>query len=67
MAYAVGLGDDAIPSLVRVLPALPDADRAALDGMLRTRRAILEAEPQAWPSWSLGRQLARDALAAVGR
>jgi hypothetical protein len=68
VAYATRLGDDAIPALVRALPALPPVERALLRADLVRRRAAL-ADPMAtgWPSWNLGREQAREALATIGR
>jgi hypothetical protein len=65
--YALRLGDDAIPALVRALPALSPPDRSALELRLVQRRsALLEPETTGWPSWNLGREAARDALRTVG-
>jgi hypothetical protein len=68
VTYATRLGDDAVPALVTALPALDSADRSALLAGLERRRAAL-AEPAAtgWPSWNLGREAARAALASLGR
>jgi hypothetical protein len=67
VTYALRLGDDAIPALVRALPALPPLDRSALELRLVQRRAaLLEAEATGWPSWNLGREAAREALRAFG-
>jgi hypothetical protein len=67
LTYAAGLGDDAIPALVRALPALSPADRSALELRLVQRRAaLLEAQATGWPSWNLGRDQARAALAGIG-
>ena len=65
VGYAAGLGDDAIPALVRALPALQGTDRVDLERFLDGRRIALGSggEAAGWPSSSLGRQLARDALA----
>jgi hypothetical protein len=66
VAYALRLGDDAIPALVTALPALDPSDRAALLRRLLLRRDALTAEgTTAWPSWNLGRELARRALASL--
>lgn len=57
------LGDDAVPALVRALPALAGSDRALLLDWLETRRRALgEPESTAWPAWNLGRDAARAAL-----
>ena len=64
VSYAVRLGDDAIPALVAALPALEGADRAELLRRLRQRRTELFAPiATGWPSWNLGREAARVALA----
>lgn len=62
--YVVSLGDDAIPDLVRALPALPTEQADALRRELETRRADLRASEEltAWPAWNLGRAAAREAL-----
>ena len=66
VTYAVSLGDDAVPALVAALPALGAADRADLTRRLLVRRERLdEAEATAWPSWNLGREAARQALAGL--
>jgi len=68
VTYAIRLGDDAIPALVSALPALDPADRAELERRLRSRReALAAAETTGWPSWNLGREAARTALASLGR
>jgi hypothetical protein len=66
VTYAVRLGDDAIPALVAALPALDPVDRSELVRSLQIRRDALRApEAIAWPSWNLGRELARQALAGL--
>jgi two-component system sensor histidine kinase BaeS len=68
VTYATRLGDDAIPALVAVLPALPPADRSELDLRLRMRRdALAAADTTGWPSWNVGREAARAALATLDR
>jgi len=68
LGYAAGLGDDAIPALVRVLPALAPADRSSLELALRERRDELAVDgSNGWPSWNLGREQAREALRSIGR
>ena len=68
VTYATRLGDDAIPSLVAALPALDPADRSELQFRLERRRAALAEEmATGWPSWNLGREAARAALATLGR
>jgi hypothetical protein len=64
VAYALRLGDDAVPALVMALPALDPSDRAALLRRLLLRRDALAAEETTgWPSSNIGRELARRALA----
>jgi hypothetical protein len=66
VTYAVRLGDDAVPALVAALPALDPADRAELTARLLVRRdGLAEADAMAWPSWNLGRELARGALTSL--
>ena len=63
IGYAAVLGDDAVPALVRALPAIPAIDRPYLLSMLRERaRSLATAETTGWPSWNLGRERAREAL-----
>ena len=67
VTYALRLGDDAIPALVKALPALPPPDRSALELRLEQRRsALLEADANGWPAWNLGREAAREALRGLG-
>jgi hypothetical protein len=66
VTYATRLGDDAVPALVTALPALDPANRSALLRQLQSRRdALGAAEAVGWPSWNLGRELARQALVAL--
>jgi hypothetical protein len=66
VAYALRLGDDAVPALVAALPALDASDRAALLRRLQARRDALAApEAAGWPSSNLGRELARRALVGL--
>jgi hypothetical protein len=66
VGYALRLGDDAVPALVAALPALEPADRAALLSRLQSRRdALAAAVATGWPAWNLGRELARQTLAAL--
>jgi hypothetical protein len=67
IGYVRQLGDDAVPALVRALPALPSQEAGELRGFLRDRsRALTDVGVAAgWPSWSLGREAARDALRAL--
>jgi hypothetical protein len=68
VSYATRLGDDAIPALVAVLPALNPVDRAELRRRLMLRRDDLAASgTTGWPSWNLGREAARAALATLAR
>jgi hypothetical protein len=63
-AYVAALGDDAIPGLVRALPALDDRSDAFLREQLRFRLEELRLQPglNAWQAWNAGRSAARDAL-----
>ncbi|MBA2718512.1 MAG: DUF4173 domain-containing protein [Chloroflexi bacterium] len=64
--YASALGDDAVPALIRALPALAEADRSNLLARLERRREALAAsDATSWPAWNLGRELARQALAGL--
>ncbi|MEA2518565.1 MAG: hypothetical protein QOF49_645 [Chloroflexota bacterium] len=64
--YAALLGDDAVPALIRALPALDEPDRLQLRGWLEERRRALDAATsQSWRAWNLGREQARAALAAL--
>ena len=65
--YAISLDDDAIPSLVRVLPALEEGDPTYLAESLGRRLAKLRTEDglNAWQAWNAGRAAARDALQAA--
>jgi hypothetical protein len=66
LRYARFLGDDAVPALVTALPALGNPDRADLLAQLEGRREELAGGSAAgWPSWNLGREQARQALAAL--
>ena len=66
VTYALRLGDDAVPALVAALPALRPPDRSELIQRLALRRATLAEEgTTGWPSWNLGRELARAALATL--
>ena len=66
LRYARLLGDDAVPALVAALPALQGEQRSDLVRLLSERRAALADESVAsWPSWNLGRELARQALAGL--
>ena len=68
VTYALRLGDDAIPALVSVLPALDPAARSELTRRLLLRRdALDDATATSWPSWNLGREAARESLATLGR
>ncbi|HEY8199412.1 MAG TPA: DUF4153 domain-containing protein [Candidatus Limnocylindrales bacterium] len=65
--YLAGLSDDAVPTLVRALPALPRADADRVRAILVKRRAELEADPSldGPGAWNLGRLRAREALATM--
>ena len=65
--YAISLGDDAVPSLVRALPAIDDEEPTYLANGLRGRLATLRADDglNAWQAWNAGRAAARDALEAA--
>jgi hypothetical protein len=66
LRYATVLGDDAVPPLVAALPALKSESRAELLSLLAERRqALADSSTQGWPSWNLGREQARQALATV--
>ena len=64
--YLWTLGDESIPPTVAALPSLNAADRATMEGLLRDRLVTLSSEIDStgWPSWNLGRERARAALAA---
>jgi len=65
--YAVTLGDDAIPDLVRALPAVEEPEAGLLRDELRIRLRQLQADPglRAWQAWNRGREEARSALEAA--
>ena len=67
VAYGMRLGDDAIPDLVAVLPALPAIERSFLLAALQVRRDELasEARTESVLSWNLARTRAREALATL--
>ena len=68
VVYATRLGDDAIPALVAALPALAPGDRVALRiGLDRRAEALAQSDATGWPSWNLGRESARAALATLDR
>jgi hypothetical protein len=61
--YMLTLDDDAVPALVRGLPALSAEDRAAATDQLSYRWEQLQrSELTAWPAWNLARDEARHAL-----
>ena len=64
--YLGVLGDDAVPYLVEALPSLPEAERRQLRAALLDRRGELarSARP-GWPSFNIGRERARQALATI--
>ena len=61
---AISLGDDRIPALVRVLPALDPMEAAFLRDELRFRLMQLRTDAGlgAWQAWNMGREGARHAL-----
>jgi hypothetical protein len=63
-SYVVGLGDDAVPSLIRALPALDGATATLLSGSLSARLGELRDDPglTAWQAWNAGRAAALAAL-----
>jgi hypothetical protein len=63
-AYAAGLGDDAIPSLIRALPELDQRSAGYLRDQLDFRLEQLRHQSglNAWQAWNAGRTAARDAL-----
>jgi hypothetical protein len=65
--YLGVLPDDAVPTLVAALPALPARERAAVLAMLQERKAELATDPAfASPAaWNLGRERARASLATL--
>ena len=66
-AYALSLGDDAVPDLLRALPALDATSARFLETDLAVRLSQLrnEAGLNAWQAWNAGRSAARDALEAA--
>jgi hypothetical protein len=66
LRYAGLLGDDAVPALVAALPALGGEPRADLLRILDEReQALADRSTAGWPSWNLGREMARQALAGL--
>ena len=67
ISYVTGLGDDAVPALVRALPGLDGQDAEFLSGALEFRIEELRSQPglSAWQAWNAGREAARDALEAA--
>ena len=65
--YALTLGDDAVPSLVRILPVLEGEGADLLAESLGWRLDELHREDglNAWQAWNAGRAAARDALEAA--
>ncbi len=65
--YLAVLPDDAIPVLAAAVPRLPEPDARRITRLLADRHAELAAQPayQGPLAWYLGRQRARDALAAL--
>ena len=63
VSYARLLGDDAVPALVAALPGLDITSRSDLIRLLDQRKlALTDGSTTGWPSWNLGRELARQAL-----
>jgi hypothetical protein len=63
VGYVRVLGDDVVPAMVAALPALDPAGRSQLMRVLVERQNELASpESTGWPSWNLGRELARRAL-----
>ncbi len=62
--YALSLGDDAVPSLVRVLPAVDRTQARLLAESLgwRLDELLHDDGLNAWQAWKAGRASARDAL-----
>jgi hypothetical protein len=66
LRYAGLLGDDAVPALVAALPALSGEPRTDLLRILDERgQALADRSTAGWPSWNLGREMARQALAGL--
>jgi len=65
--YLGVLPDDAVPTLVEALPALPAQERQGVLAILRERKAELATDPAlASPAaWNLGRERARASLATL--
>jgi len=65
--YALSLGDDRIPDLVRILPALKQDEAGYVRDELRFRLRELRMDPSldAWQAWNLGRARALSALEAA--
>ena len=65
--YLAGLGDDAVPALLRALPALEEAPADYLRADLAVRLDRLRDHPALtdWPAWNAGRAEARDLLEAA--
>ena len=60
--YLLGLGDDAVPSLVDALPALPKNQSRELGTELQLRRDSPASNlgARTWQAWNLSRERARD-------
>ncbi len=67
VGYAYGLGIDAIPALVRALPALRGDEERSLRFALEEAYRTLRTDPglSAWQAWNAGNASALDALAAA--
>jgi hypothetical protein len=66
-AYVAGLGDDAIPPLIRALPEIDPGSAAYLRDQLDFRLEELRNQDglNAWQAWNAGRAAAKDALSAA--
>jgi hypothetical protein len=64
IGYIGRLGDDAIPGLIRALPAVDAKSREVLAAELSSRLSQLRTDDglNAWQAWNAGRNGARDAL-----
>jgi hypothetical protein len=66
-AYAVTLGDDAVPELVATLDRLAPMDRIVVMRDMERRRDELgrDVGSAGWPAWNLARERAREALGGL--
>jgi len=65
--YVLSLGDDALPSLVGVIPRLEGEEQEYIANALGFRLDELRSDAglNAWQAWNAGRSAARDALEAA--